>query len=145
MITLLPRRVDLVVTPGGLITPRRRAAIWCGATYEDEDQILDANGDPVRLGLDANTPWWDFRAKVYTDRVQAGGIELCSFDLSILDYLAGTLRRLLVPSATAEILQDDLAWWELDLTNTDHPDYDPGFTATPRFGSVLFLGQYAEA
>lgn len=144
MQTLLPTAVNHTATNRRRVTATTRLACYRGATFEDEAQILDSNGDPVRLGLDDVTPWWTFRAQVREGTFQGGGPLVATMTVAILDALAGTVTYTIAPADSKSVLPD-VCSFELDVVNVAHPDYDVGFTATPIGGAFHFIGQYAEA
>lgn len=146
MQTLLPTTVDHVLDNRLLVTSSRRLACWRGSTFEDEGQIVDANGDPIQLSAvdDESAPWWTFLAQVRDQPKQQGGQVLATFAVSVLDGVAGTVRYRLVAGDTESIDQDQ-AYWDLDMTNVSNPNYDVGFVATPFQGAFHFLGHYSDA
>jgi hypothetical protein len=142
--TLLPTKVDHVLSNRRLVTASRRLACWRGSTFEDEGQILDGNGDPVQLSdaEDEPSPWWEFLAQVRDAPKQQGGQVLATFSVEVLDGVAGTVRYRLVAGDTGSI-DVEQAFWDLDMTNVSNPNYDVGFVATPFQGAFHFLGHYS--
>jgi hypothetical protein len=143
--TLLPTRVDHVLQNRLIVVPHKRLACWRGSTFEDEGQIVDSNGDPVQLSADDDgaAPWWTFLAQVRDAPKQEGGQVVATFDVAILDGVAGTVRYRLLAADT--LTAPDLSFWDFDMTNVLNPNYDAGFVGTAFHGKFNFLGHYSGA
>lgn len=142
--SLHPTRLDWTAIRASQLTTKRRYALFRGDTYTDEGVIVDGDGNPIELGP-PDDPYFSFLSQIRDGRAQDGGRLLCTLTVEVVSADgADGLVRWSAAGADTRTIDVTRGFWDLQVTNLSHPDFEVDWVATAFEASVLFAGHVSD-